>query len=197
MATGKKQKINKEDKFENQDVDLFSILAAIDKKDYLYYSNLTEEQKKKIVPFMLVHWTSALQGSDDIARYYLMSVNEYANKYLFNENVAKHPELVWMMLCSSSPGLGKQFHQWIPHIRERVSKLKEAATVKEIKEYFTKIYSNKDLVSDLTDEFILSNKKKLYLSNLYPEMKIEDIELLSKLVTEEDIRTYERERGNI
>ena len=102
------------------------------------------------------------------------------------------------MLCAASPGLGKQFHQWIPHIRERVTKLKESPKNKEIKDYFKKIYpksSDSDL-STITEVFVDSHRKKMYLANRFPEMKFDEIELLSELVTDKDIEDYEKELGN-
>jgi hypothetical protein len=127
-----------------------------------------------------------------------MSTNEYANKYLFNENVMKHPKLQWLMLCSASPGMGKQFHQWIPHIRERISKLKESPKTKEIKDYYKKIYP-KSSDSDLnlvTDVFVDNHRKKMYIAAKFPEMKFDEIELLSEIITDEDIKKYEESFGN-
>jgi len=195
MAT-KKQNI--EEKFEKQDFDLFEALVALDKKDYEYYDRLSEEQKKKFVPFMLIQWMSTVKGSKDLQSYYLQSTDYHANKYMFNEHVQKNPKLQWLMLCASSPGLGKQFHQWIPNISQGVSKLKSPAKAKDIKEYFSKIYPKVDdeTLKEITDIFVQEHKKKMYLSEVYPNLKITDIETLSQLVTDEDIRRYEKERGN-
>lgn len=197
MAT-KKQQTPKDEKFEKQDFDLFEALAAIDKKDYDYYDRLTPEQQKKFVPFMMTHWVSAIKGSEGLSRYYVMSVNEYANKYLFNENVQKHPKLVWMMLCAASPGLGKQFHQWIPHISASVSKLKSPAKVKEIKEYYSKIYPKTDdqTLQEFAEAFVEDHTRKVHLSELFPNLKIEDIDTLNQIITDEDIKQYEKDRGN-
>lgn len=197
MAT-KKPQLAKDEKFEKTDVDLFEVLAAIDKKDYGYYGRLTDEQKKKIVPFMLIHWMSAIKGSDGLARYYVMSTNEYANKYLFNEYVQKHPMLQWMMLCSASPGVGKQFHQWIPHIRDKVSKYKEGATLKEIKDYYTKIYPKADAesITEVSKAYVIEQKRKMHLGEIYPHMKTSDLEILNQIVTDQDIAQYEKDRGN-
>lgn len=193
-----KEKLSKDEKLEKQDLDLFEVLAALDKKDYGYYDKLTEEQQKKFVPFMMTHWMSAIKGSESLSRYYVMSVNQFANKYLFNENVQKHPKLVWMMLCASSPGVGKQFHQWIPHISSSVSKLKSPAKVKDIKEYFAKVYPNTDssTLQEFAEEFVRDNKRKIHLSELFPYLKIEDIETLNQIVTDKDIEQYEKDRGN-
>jgi hypothetical protein len=102
------------------------------------------------------------------------------------------------MLCAASPGIGKQFHQWIPHIRERVSKLKESPKHKEIKDYYKKVYpksSDSDLTL-ITEVFVDNHKKKMYLANKFPELKFDEIELLSDLITDEDIKEYEEAFGN-
>lgn len=193
-----KNQLQKDEKFEKTELDLFEILSAIDKKDYSYYDNLTEDQKKKFVPFMLTHWVSAVKAQPNVMSYYILSTNEYANKYLFNEVVSKHPKLQYLMLCSSSPGLGKQFHQWIPSIRDKVAKYKEPASNKEIKDYYTKIYHNakNEDIQEITRVFISDHKRKLKLAGIYPNLKISDIEVLSNLITDADIEEYEKANGN-
>ena len=193
-----KEKLSADEKFTGQDFDLFDALTAIDKKDYSYYDRLTPEQQKKFVPFMMIHWISAVKASSDVQSYYLQSTEYHANKYLFNEAVHKHPKLQWLMLCAASPGLGKQFHQWIPHIRERVTRLLDSPKQKEIKEYFKKIYPKTD-DSDLTllsEVYVDNHKKKMYLAKKFPELKFDEIELLSDLTTDEDIKQYEEDWGN-
>ena len=193
-----KEKVQADEKFENQDFDLFQALIAIDKKDYGYYDRLTAEQQKKFVPFMMVHWVSAVNGNKDVQSYYLQSTDYHANKYLFNENVQKHPKLQWLMLCSASPGVGKQFHQWIPHIKDKVSKLKEKPKTKDIKEYFKKIYpkvSDSDLTL-LSEGYVDEHRKKMYLANKFPNLKFDEIETLSDLITDQDIEDYEKDWGN-
>ena len=193
-----KEKLSADEKFDKVEFDLFGAITAIDKKDYSYYDRLTPEQQRKFVPFMMLHWVSAIKGDSDLQGYYLRSVDYYANKYMFNESVQKNPKLQWLMLCAASPGRGKQFHQWIPHMKERVAKLKEKPKAKEIKEYFKKIYpksSDSDLTM-ITDVFIDSHRKKMYIANKFPELKFDEIELLSELITDKDIEKYEEELGN-
>jgi hypothetical protein len=196
MAT--KKTTPTEEKFEGQDFNLFDALLAMDKKDYGYYDRLTEEQQKKFVPYMMTHWMSAIKGSGDVQGYYLRSVDYHANKHLFNEYVQKHPKLQWYMLCASSPGLGKQFHQWIPHLGSKVTSLKEPAKVKDIKEYYTKIYPkvDSDDIDEIAKQFVVEHKRKCYLAETFPNLKQSDIEVLSQLVTDEDIKQYEKDRGN-
>jgi hypothetical protein len=193
-----KEKISADEKFDKQDFDLFEALSALDKKDYGYYDRLTTEQQKKFVPFMMLHWMSAIKGSSDLQSYYLQSVDYHANRYFLNEAISKHPKLQWLMLCASSPGLGKQFHQWIPHIKDRVSKLKEPAKTKDSKEYFTKIYpkANKDELQEITNAFVESQNRRMNLAKLFPNLKLQDIEVLNTLITDDDIKNYERDLGN-
>jgi hypothetical protein len=197
MAT-KKASVPKDEQLEKQDFPLFDAIAALDKKDYDYYDRLTPEQQRKFVPFMLIKWLSYVKGSSDVAGYYAMSTEYYANKYFFNEYVSKHPKLQWYMMCAASPGKGKQYHQWLPQIKERVSLLKEPAQVKEIKEYFTKIYpkANSEDLTEYSKAFVQEQRKKMHLAEIYPHLKIADIEVLSQTVTDEDITQYEKDRGN-
>jgi hypothetical protein len=194
MAT----KIPTDEKFEKQDFDLFEALLALDKKDYGYIDRLTPEQQKKFVPYMMTHWMSAVKTSGDIQGYYLRSVDYHANKNLFNENVQKHPKLQWLMLCAASPGLGKQYHQWIPHLGIKVTTLQEPAKLKDIKEYYNKIYpkSNPTQIDAAAADFVTTHKKKCYLAKIYPKLKHTDIDVLVQVTTDEDIKQYEKDRGN-
>lgn len=187
-----------DEKFEKVDFDLFEALAAIDHKDYGYYDRLTDEQKKKFTPYMLLIWTSIVKTNKDIQNYYLQSTEYHANKYLFNENVQDHPKLQWMMLCASSPGMGKQFRQWIPYIKVGVSKLTEKANLTEIKEYYKKIYPSTDdtLLNELATSFVEQQNKKVYLAEKFPELKFDDIDVLHEFITDNDIAEYERDSGN-
>lgn len=197
MAT-KKTATPKDEKFEKQDFDLFEALDALDRKDYNYFDKLTEEQQKKFVPYMMTHWMSSVKADGGIQGYYVMSTEYHANKHLFNEYVQKHPKLVWQMLCAASPGIGKKFHQWIPHLSVKISTLKESPKQKEVKDYFAKIYpkaSEANLYA-ISEAFVEEHKKKVYLAKRFPDLKISDIEVLAQLVTDDDIREYERDLGN-
>ena len=102
------------------------------------------------------------------------------------------------MLCAASPGVGKVYHKYIPKISERVSLLKENATVSDTKKYYEKIYpkANEQDIDELAKEFVAEQKKKVVLGKIYPALKIDEIELLSTIVTDDDIKQYERDSGN-
>lgn len=194
----KKQVLNADEKFEQQDFDLFVALAELDKKNYNYLNSLTVEQQRKFIPYMMTHWMSTVKGNSELQNYYLRSIDYHANKNLFNETIQKHPLLQWLMLCAASPGIGKQYHQYIPHLTPKVINLKEPAKIKDIRDYYAKVYpkANKEDIEELSKVFVEEHNKKCYLASKFPNLKISDIDVLSKLVTDEEIKQYEKEQGN-
>ena len=197
MAT-RKPAVPQDEKFENQDFDLFKALEAIDKKDYGWFDSLTEDQQKKFTPYMMLHWMSAIKSGGMLGAYYVMSADANANKHMFNERVQQHPKLQWLMLCAASPGMGKQFHQWIPHLNAKLGELKSVATKKEVKDYFDKVFTGVSAsdIDEAASQYITDQHHKVRLAKMFPEMKITDIEALSQHVTKQDIDNYEHECGN-
>jgi len=197
MAT--KKNIPVEDKLEKQDFPLFEAIEALDKKDYYFYDRLTEEQQRKFIPFMLIKYLSYVKGSREVSGYYTLSTNYHANKYFFNENVQKHPKLQWLMLCAASPGIGKQYHPWMPQIKESVSKLRDSAKQKDTVDYYKKVYpkASEAEITEIAKVFVQEHKRKMYFASIFPEMKYEDIDILSQITTDETIEKYEKDRGNI
>jgi hypothetical protein len=184
-------------KLQHVDFDLFGALDALDKKDYGYYDRLTEEQQKKFVPYMILHWISSIKKTGELGKYYVLATEEFANKHMFNEYIQRHPKLQWLMLCAVSPNTGKQFHQYIPHLNQRIGELKVAANKKEVAEYFKKIYNiTDDVAKEASEEFIEIQHKRHRLAKLYPLMKIRDIEYLSSMVTDQELDEYEKQYGN-
>lgn len=198
----KKPKELKEDTLEKNDINLFEVLAAIDNKDYDYYDSLTPEQQKKIVPFQLIQWISSLQGNKDLQSYYLQSTQYYANMYLVDYMISSrdhdHAKLQWLMLCATSPKVGKVYHKWIPKISEKVVLLKENAKLSDIKEYYQKVYTKASPqdIEEVSKEFVAVQKKKVALSKIYPTLKFDEIELLSTIVSNDELDQYERDSGN-
>jgi len=192
-----KAKSPKDEKVTNVDFDIFKALEAIDNKNYGYYDTLTQEQKRKFSPYMMILWTSTVT-SPKFQKEYISKTNIIANRYLFNDTISKHPKLQWMMLCASSPGKGKQFHQWLPHIRDKISKLKEDVKAEEIKQYYAKIYPNVDeeLINEISSMYNKVHKRKRYLADQFPHLKLDEIDLLNELVTDDDIKIYKKENGD-
>lgn len=195
----KKPKPAKDEKFERHSFDIFKALAAINMKDYSYYDRLTEEEKKNFNPFMLVQWLSAPTGSWQTQAFYLSNTNNKVNHHLFNEMVMKHPKLQWLMLCSAGTNKEKIFHKWIYQISKNVSTFSEPAKPDKIYEYFSKIYpnTNESTIQEYTDVYVQQQHKKHYLAKSFPNLKIDEIELLSELITDEEIQKHKENSGEI
>jgi hypothetical protein len=131
-------------------LDIKNEMAQFDRKNKEFYDSLTDEQKKKFAPFLMIRWGSAVGGSSDLQAYYLMSCNENLNKHFFDISASKHKKFQWLLATTVSPGMGNQYHQWIkprpkttdnknvkflrdlyPHIKEDDLKLMSELNTKE------------------------------------------------------------------
>lgn len=88
-------------------------MAALDRKDRNYFDDMTDEEKKKFSPYLMVRWGSSVSGDPMLQSYYLMSTNENLNKNFFDISSTQHKKLMWLMSTTISPDMGNQYHQWI------------------------------------------------------------------------------------
>jgi hypothetical protein len=118
-------------------VDKLSIqneMAQFDRKNREFYNELTDEERKKFSNYLMIRWGSAVQGSQELQEFYLISTNERLNKHFFAIN--RHAKLQWLCATTVSPGMGTHRHQWI------APKKKEAnsnAIKKQIAELFPRL----------------------------------------------------------
>jgi hypothetical protein len=136
-------------------------MAQLDRKQRDFYDSLNDEERKKFSTFLMLRWSSSVQGDAELQEYYVQACNHYLNHDFFAVN--RHPKLQWLMATAVSPGLGTPRHTWI-------------APSKKDK-------SNK-------------NTKKKTLNVLFPNHKLADIDVLSKLLTEEEINQLEKDHGS-
>jgi hypothetical protein len=88
-------------------------MAQFDYKNRDFYDDLSEEEKKKFAPFLMIRWGAAVEGNSDMQAYYLMSCNEKLNKQFFDISASQHKKLLWLLATTVSPGMGKQYHKWL------------------------------------------------------------------------------------
>lgn len=86
-------------------------MAQLDRKNRLFYDELTDDERKKFSTYLMLRWSSSVQADGDIQAYYVMSCNENLNKHFFN--ISRHPKLQWLCATAVSPGIGTFRHQWI------------------------------------------------------------------------------------
>jgi len=152
-------------------LDIKNEMAQFDRKNRGFYDSLSDEEKKKFSPFLMIRWGSAVGGSSDLQAYYLMSCNENLNKHFFDVNTTQHKKLQWLMATTVSPGMGQQYHQWItnkkktttdnkavkflrelhPHLKDEDLKLmSEINTKDDLKDYARGLgWADKDIKKDL------------------------------------------------
>ena len=138
-------------------------MSCLDCKDREFYSSLTDEERKKFSTYLMIRWSSAIQGSAELQEYYLQSCNHYLNRHFFN--IGRHPKLQWLCATAVSPGLGTQRHQWI------APKKKEAGVSgvrKQIAELFPHL---KDDEVELMSEINTKKDIDAYLKQLGQEVK--------------------------
>jgi hypothetical protein len=88
-------------------------MRQFDRKNRDFYNDLTDEERKKFSPFLMIRWGSSVEGSRDLQEFYVISTNERLNKHFFAVNTAAHKKLQWLMATSVSPDMGTPRHVWI------------------------------------------------------------------------------------
>lgn len=132
-------------------------MREFDRKNRRFYDELTDEERKKFSPYLMVRWGSAVEGSRELQEFYVIATNERLNKHFFNINASRHKKLQWLMATSVSPGMGTHRHNWIspkkkesgasakrkqlmeifPHYKDdEITVMMEIVTQKEIDQYF-------------------------------------------------------------
>jgi hypothetical protein len=144
---------------------LNDVLAAIDRRDFDWYSNLSDDMKKKWSSWLFLRYASSVKGRsrDDV----LLNTNEFVNKNYVD--LYKHDELMWKLFCLTGTGK-KQYHEWIkaPHSKKKTDK---------VSEFVSEIYPH--LKSDELDLYLKLNDedeiKQLALDAGKSEKEIEEI----------------------
>jgi hypothetical protein len=61
-------------------LDIKRELKALDTKDYDFYDNLSDDEKKAFNPYILMRYASNVQGDVDIQEWFVEMINECINK---------------------------------------------------------------------------------------------------------------------
>jgi hypothetical protein len=132
-------------------------MQKFDRKNREFYTELSDEEKKKFSNFLMIRWGSCVQGSRDLQEFYLIATNERLNKKFFNIN--RHPQLQWLTASTVSPGIGTYRHQWI-------APRKKEAGASAIRKHLAELYPHLkddelDLLAKITTKKDLDNYLKL------------------------------------
>jgi hypothetical protein len=86
-------------------LDIQRELRAVDQKNYDFYANLTDEERKAFSPYILMRYTASVQMPDrDIQEWYLEMTNEMVNKNHWNLS-KNHKALLWKLFAATGTGI--------------------------------------------------------------------------------------------
>ena len=88
-------------------------MQQFDTKNREFFDDLSDEERKKFSPFLMIRWGSVVSADYDVQAYYLLSVNERLNKHFFDVSATQHKKLQWLLATTVSPRMGKFRHNWI------------------------------------------------------------------------------------
>jgi hypothetical protein len=92
-------------------LDIKRELSAVDNRNYSFYENLTDEEKKAFSPFILMRYTSNVQGEEWLQEWFLERTNEFVNKdhWVLSKN---HKALLWKLFAATGVGQTK-YHPYL------------------------------------------------------------------------------------
>jgi hypothetical protein len=92
-------------------LDIKRELNAVDQKNYNFYQNLTDDERKAFSPFILMRYTSNTTGDRDIQEWFVEMTNELVNKNHWDLS-KNHKELLWKLFAACGAGVNC-YHPYI------------------------------------------------------------------------------------
>jgi hypothetical protein len=92
-------------------LDIKRELSAVDTRNYEFYDNLTDEEKKAFSPFILMRYTSNVQGNQELQEWFLEMTNEYVNKNHWSLS-KNHKPLLWKLFAGTGIG-SNMYHPYL------------------------------------------------------------------------------------
>jgi len=130
-------------------------LERLDRKDRNFYDSLSDEEKKKFSPFLMIRWAASITGDYDTQYYYLYNVNENLNRHFFDISTAQHKKFQWLLASTISPGAGIQKYRWLAAKKKESGNSKAAKLLRELypvaKEDEIKLMAELNTTADLKD----------------------------------------------
>lgn len=105
-------------------LDIKRELNSINLKDYKFYENLTDEEKKVFSPYVLMRYTSNAQGDQDVYEWFLENTNENINKnhWILSKT---HKELLWKLFAATGAGIPVNYNYLAAGKKEKVKKIEK------------------------------------------------------------------------
>jgi hypothetical protein len=136
-------------------LDLTRTLNALDSKQFDFYDNLDDEEKKGYAPLILMRYMSILQNGHPSRNDSVILVNDLVNVCLWS--FSKYPDFLHLLLCMT--GVGKPQGQWE---RKWISK-KSTSKTKKVDEFLIGLHPgiNKQELSIIKSQYDNKSFKQL------------------------------------
>ena len=85
-------------------LDIKRELNAVDQKNYNFYDNLTDEERKVFSPYILMRYTASTQGERAIQEWFVEMTNEMVNKNHWDLS-KNHKALLWKLFAATGAGV--------------------------------------------------------------------------------------------
>lgn len=145
---------------------IFDTLGNIDKHNIDYYENLTEDEQKEFIPFLVMQWLACSNNPIQV-----ILLNEFVNVYVFW--LHKHPELLYYLMTVCTSGTSQRY-KWKKPAAPPAKNTKAIGVIKEAYDYSTR--QSREALPFLTNDDIkvLANVlgyQKEQLTDLEKELK--------------------------
>jgi len=92
-------------------LDIKRELANVDLRNYNFYDNLSDQEKKEFSPYVLMRYVSNVDGNRELQEWFLERTNELVNKdhWVLSKN---HKPLLWKLFAGCGIG-SKLYHPYL------------------------------------------------------------------------------------
>ena len=106
-------------------------MRVLDAKQRTFVDELTDEERKKFSPYIIMRYAASVDGNPDFQEWYLRATNERVNQNFFDVG-SKHAKLQWLLCTTVSPNMGTQKHYWIAPKKKESGNSKAAKLLKQL-----------------------------------------------------------------
>lgn len=151
------------------DIDLFEVLKQADKKNYNYFSTLTEKEKTAFEPWVAMRFMSSGPDNFDGAAS-LLFTNSVLNEQF--SIISKDKELFFRLMCTVGTGTIKRHYMPKPPKNKTISPV----ITEIVREFVNDIHSDEEVFIFLkTNDIDVDDLKELALDFNWPDSKIKQI----------------------
>lgn len=131
---------------------LFQFFDAMNNENYDYIDKMTDDDVKKISPFVLLMWAN---GAVDNNHIHTILTDMYVNPYVFS--LSKHPRLLLKLMVSANGGIDSTRYKFKKSVTKEQSNL-----IKTIANHYRCGYNEAREIKELLSENDIKELEKLY-----------------------------------